>query len=316
MKPTLVLGGSCAALLLLAPPTWGADLPATDTRSSRPRDRDELHTTPATPVLGVLEKADEVIGEDIRDYQDEKLGEIKDLAIDLQNGRIAGIIVARGGFLGVNEALTALPPGVFLAGSTKDDWRVKIDKEQVNSASAVDFSQWIQFTGRERLVEIYRRFGLDPYFATNSQATFSTPPLGQVEPASKLIGMEVRNLQNEKLGQVENFVLDLPAGRIVAVILSSGGFLGIGDELSAVPPAALRINAEPSTLLLDVSKEALGQRPRFKSTDWPDFSNMKYLTSVYMSYRVEPYFKLDDAGNTTRNVRDRARPETSHPDEK
>jgi hypothetical protein len=45
-------------------------------------------------------------------------------------------------------------------------------------------------------------------------------------------------------------MVDLSAGRIVAVIISSGGYIGLGDELSAVPPTALRFNANmtPSSL--------------------------------------------------------------------
>jgi hypothetical protein len=71
------------------------------------------------------------------------------------------------------------------------------------------------------------------------------------------MGTPVKNLQDEKLGKVENLLVDLPAGRIVAIIVSSGGFLGIGDELSAVPPTALRFTADRDTLQLDASKETL-----------------------------------------------------------
>src|ERR1039458_5985753 len=53
--------------------------------------------------------------------------------------------------------------------------------------------------------------------------------------ASHLIGMTVRNNQNEKLGKVEDFAVDVQSGRIVQVILSSGGFIGIGNTLTAVP---------------------------------------------------------------------------------
>jgi sporulation protein YlmC with PRC-barrel domain len=37
----------------------------------------------------------------------------------------------------------------------------------------------------------------------------------------------VNDLQNEKLGKVENFVVDMSCGRIVAVIISSGGYMGM-----------------------------------------------------------------------------------------
>jgi sporulation protein YlmC with PRC-barrel domain len=136
--------------------------------------------------------------------------------------------------------------------------------------------------------------------------------LGYVQKASKLMGAPVKNLQDQKLGKVENFVVDLPSGRIVAVIISSGGFLGMGDELSAVPPTAMRFNAEHDALQLDASKELLANSPHFKPSQWPDLSQPAYVNGVYRAYRVEPYFDesastttgMTDADNTRRNVRD------------
>jgi hypothetical protein len=123
--------------------------------------------------------------------------------------------------------------------------------------------------------------------------------------------MPVRNAQNEKLGDVDNLSLDLSAGRVVAVVISSGGFLGLGDELSAVPPTAFRFNPEHDALQLDVSKEVLASAPHFKANQWPDLAQPTYTEGVYRAYRVEPYFdRHDDLGpagadNTARNVRDR-----------
>jgi hypothetical protein len=122
------------------------------------------------------------------------------------------------------------------------------------------------------------------------------------------MGTPVKNLQDEKLGKVENFAVDLSAGRVIAVIVSSGGFLGMGDELSAVPPTALRFNTERDVLQLDASKEALSNAPHFKSGQWPDLGQPSYADGVYRAYRVEPYFttnSVSSADNTARNVRDR-----------
>ena len=132
--------------------------------------------------------------------------------------------------------------------------------------------------------------------------------LGQVQKASKLMGTSVKNLQDEKLGKVENLLVDLPSGRVVAVIVSSGGFLGMGDELSAVPPTALRFTADRDTLQLDASKEMLSSAPHFKANQWPDFAQPSYAGGVYRAYKVEPYFTTNattEPDNTARNVRDR-----------
>jgi sporulation protein YlmC with PRC-barrel domain len=150
------------------------------------------------------------------------------------------------------------------------------------------------------------------YYSKTTMVKSSWSSLGYVQKASKLMGAPVKNLQDQKLGKVENFVVDLPSGRIVAVIISSGGFLGMGDELSAVPPTAMRFNAEHDALQLDASKELLANSPHFKPSQWPDLSQPAYVNGVYRAYRVEPYFDesastttgMTDADNTRRNVRD------------
>src|SRR6186997_3471968 len=50
--------------------------------------------------------------------------------------------------------------------------------------------------------------------------------LSDAAKASDLIGMTVKNYQDEKLGKVEDLAVDVESGRIVQVILSTGGFIG------------------------------------------------------------------------------------------
>ena len=132
--------------------------------------------------------------------------------------------------------------------------------------------------------------------------------LGQVQKASKVIGLTVKNRQDQKLGTVDNMLVDVQSGRIVAVVVSTGGFLGIGNELSAVPPTALSFNTERDTLQLDATKDSLNAAPHFQSSKWPDFAEPMYSHSVYHAYNVEPYFTTNvvaETDNTRRNVRDR-----------
>jgi hypothetical protein len=102
--------------------------------------------------------------------------------------------------------------------------------------------------------------------------------------------------------------VDLPSGRVVEVIVSSGGFLGMGDELSAVPPTALRFTKYGDTLQLDASKETLSNAPHFKPNQWPDLGEPSYADAVYRAYGVQPYFAPNltvEPDSTASNVRDR-----------
>jgi hypothetical protein len=126
--------------------------------------------------------------------------------------------------------------------------------------------------------------------------------------ASDIIGMTVKNRQDETLGKVSDFAVDLESGRIVVVVIASGGFLGMGQEFSAVPPTALGVNADRDALELDTNKDQLSAAPRFKSNEWPDFTEPGYVGSVYRAYQVEPYFHTTATAqpeHTRHNVRDR-----------
>lgn len=46
-------------------------------------------------------------------------------------------------------------------------------------------------------------------------------------------------LMSQPIGEVENLVIDMKVGKILAVVISSGGFLGIADTLLAVPVSSL-----------------------------------------------------------------------------
>ena len=93
--------------------------------------------------------------------------------------------------------------------------------------------------------------------------------------------MPVKNLRDEKLGKVEDLAVDVESGRIVQVILSTGGFLGVGDTLTAVPPGALHHDVAQKVLHLDADKEKLKRAPTFEMSKWAENSDSNHLAEVY-----------------------------------
>lgn len=81
----------------------------------------------------------------------------------------------------------------------------------------------------------------------------SSPPIDRAAlsgswRASKLMGMSVYNQANEKLGEVNELLVD-PAGKISAVVIGVGGFLGMGEHDVAVSMSQLTVtdNGRPVT---------------------------------------------------------------------
>jgi sporulation protein YlmC with PRC-barrel domain len=47
--------------------------------------------------------------------------------------------------------------------------------------------------------------------------------------ASKLVGVNIYNEQNEKIGAIDDVIVD-PSGKVDGVVVSVGGFLGMGEH--------------------------------------------------------------------------------------
>jgi sporulation protein YlmC with PRC-barrel domain len=79
---------------------------------------------------------------------------------------------------------------------------------------------------------------------TASSDTVSTSQLQGDWRASKVVGLSVYNDNNEKLGSINDLLMD-KSGNIKAVVLGVGGFLGMGAHLVAVPLDKVKFSNEP-----------------------------------------------------------------------
>jgi hypothetical protein len=52
-------------------------------------------------------------------------------------------------------------------------------------------------------------------------------------------------------------------------VLASGGFLGIGDKLFAIPWRSLTLDPENKCFILDVARDRLERAPGFDKDHWP-----------------------------------------------
>jgi sporulation protein YlmC with PRC-barrel domain len=111
-----------------------------------------------------------------------------------------------------------------------------------------------------------------------------------VMAADTLEGDDVLSPDGDKLAKLEKVMLDVESGRIAYAVLSSGGFLGIGDKLLAVPWRALTLDADRECFILDVSKEQLEQAPGFDKDHWPSMGDDNWAREVHTYYRALPYY--------------------------
>jgi sporulation protein YlmC with PRC-barrel domain len=78
--------------------------------------------------------------------------------------------------------------------------------------------------------------------------------------ASKMIGSAVYDVQNRKIGRVADVILNKD-GKVDAVVLDVGSFLGMGGKDVAV--LASDVKTDNNRLTLDRTKEQLQQMPNY-----------------------------------------------------
>lgn len=103
-------------------------------------------------------------------------------------------------------------------------------------------------------------------------------------------GLDIYNLKGEEVGAVEGVTVDADKGDIAYVVVSHGGFLGIGDKLIAVPWKEFRMTKEEDVLVWDVSEKSLETAPGFDEDSWPNMSDPKWRGPV------DAYFRKDKRG--------------------
>ena len=106
------------------------------------------------------------------------------------------------------------------------------------------------------------------FAAQPANTTAAAPRQEFIQPdqirASKMIGSSVYDVQNRKIGKVEDLVLGRD-GRIDQVVVDVGSFLGMGGKNIAVKPTDIK--TDNNRLTLDVNKEQLQQMPNYSLTE-------------------------------------------------
>lgn len=105
---------------------------------------------------------------------------------------------------------------------------------------------------------------------TEAQDTRSPEEAFRDMRISRLRGMDVTNAEGERLGSVEDVVLDLNNQEVQYVVLSHGGFLGFGDKRFMFPVKAFKPGQEEDKLVLNVPKEQLENAPDMDKGKWND----------------------------------------------
>jgi sporulation protein YlmC with PRC-barrel domain len=231
-------------------------------------------------------KANEMIGASVQNKSGEKLGTIRDLAFEMPSGKLAYLIVASGGILGLGADFHAVPPKAFAHETTaarvltldmtKEQWEgsPKFKKDQLTGLNA----------HREQIEKHFADAGKDDLKAqakigdAKAEVKIKTPDISAsaksdaksdtLRLASDLIGKQVVTQQNEDVGKVSDLLVDMKSSKVAFAIISTGTLLKPADTRYAVATQNLSFGTEKNKIMLNADRNALEKAELFDAEKW------------------------------------------------
>jgi sporulation protein YlmC with PRC-barrel domain len=127
--------------------------PLTSVRSTSMAD-----SGPGPAVMG----ASTLIGDKVTNHQNESLGKIEEIMIDMASGRVAYAVLSFGGVAGIGDKLFAVPWQALRLDTANKQFVLSVSKERLKNAEGFDKNAWPSMS--------------DPRWATETHSFYETPP--------------------------------------------------------------------------------------------------------------------------------------------
>jgi hypothetical protein len=96
-----------------------------------------------------------------------------------------------------------------------------------------------------------------------------------------VIGKDVKSPSLQNLGEIEEIVMDKVTGEARYVVLSFGGFMGLGEDYYAFPWHSISYNKAEECFILNVDKSKLKKEHGFNKNHWPDLATWPTTVDRY-----------------------------------
>lgn len=93
--------------------------------------------------------ASSIIGDKVYDPAGEKMGAIKDIMIDVREGKIEYVVIELGGFLGIGEKYFAIPYSSLKVDAKNQSFILSEDKDILKNAPGFDKDHWPKTNSHE-----------------------------------------------------------------------------------------------------------------------------------------------------------------------
>jgi len=115
---------------------------------------------------------------------------------------------------------------------------------------------------------------------TRNQDLLAADETTDLISSEKVDGTVVYNPNGDRLGTIHHVMIHKLQGNIAYVVMSSGGFLGIGESYNPVPWNSLVYDENMGGYVLDADRARLERAPRMTSSNQGNWSDPDYTRGV------------------------------------
>ena len=108
--------------------------------------------------------------------------------------------------------------------------------------------------------------------------------------ASRVRGSAVFNRMGERLGSIDDIMIEKRSGKAAYAIMSFGGFLGIGEDYHPLPWSMLTYNPKLGGYVVDIDSTVLEGAPAYAAGATPRWGDRTYEESLHRHYGAAPYW--------------------------
>lgn len=109
--------------------------------------------------------------------------------------------------------------------------------------------------------------------------------------AKTVLGTSVRDPSGNKLGEVEDVILDKLSNSILFAVVSFGGFLGMGEKYHPIPWAGLDYDEREGAYVVNYTKEQLQAAPTGSIDELTRDDGLQFRNRTYDYYKVPRYWE-------------------------
>ncbi|MFA9217763.1 MAG: PRC-barrel domain-containing protein, partial [Sphingomonadaceae bacterium] len=113
------------------------------------------HKGPGPHLMG----ADTLLGNDVYNADDEDLGDIKEIMLDMRSGQVAYAVLSFGGVFGIGDKLFAVPWQSLQLDTTEKRFVLDVSKEHLKNAPGFDKDAWPDMASAEFSAQMHSFYG-------------------------------------------------------------------------------------------------------------------------------------------------------------